>query len=362
MSGAASTGVRTVPYALLSRDLRFKVQAMVDVVDALTQLAVTLVLAFAGAGYWALALGNVAARVAGTVVAVAACPHPVRWPWPLSPIASAIRFGGEVVLSRVVWYAYSSADMAIIGRVLGAGPLGSYSLAASIASVPISKIYALYYKATSPVFSAAQHDPGALRRYLLQMLEAIALLACPLSLGVAVVAGPFVSVVLGPRWTPAVLPLQLLAVAAVTRWLDPIMAQILISTGRANDTTRVSAFAALLLPLGFLVGTRWGIAGVAAVWLVGHPVVVLMHQIVLVERVVGRFRREFLAALWPALSGVGAMVPAVLLALHIAQRQSAAAQLALGVAVGACTYVGVLLLLHRARLTAIMNMIRRSRS
>lgn len=353
------TGLRCVPYSLLSRDMRFKAVAMVDTVDALTQTIATLSLALSGAGYWALTGGIILGRVAGTVAAICAYPHPVRWPKPFEPIASAVRFGAQVVLSRIVWFLYSSADTVVLGRRLGSAALGDYALASGIAQVPISKIYALYQKATSSVFASAKDDLAALRPHVLVLLRAISLVSFPLSIGLALMAGPFVRVVLGYQWEAAVTSLRLLAGAAAFRSLDPMLAQLLIFVGKASLTTRVSTGAALILPVCFLIGTKWGLLGVGMVWLIVYPVVVLLHLLVLVRRVTGITFADVGSALWPATSAVGLMSIAVAGFLGLTRGQGDPIRLLAGVAIGAVAYVVVLLLFHRPAVMELVAIVRR---
>jgi hypothetical protein len=78
-------------------------------------------------------------------------------------------------------------------------------------------------------------------------------------------------------------------------------------------------------------------------------------MLVMVRRVVGITIRDFGVALWPATTGIAVMVPAVLMALEAAGPTSGEiVRLAAGVAVGAVSYVGMVLLLHRRRLLMML--------
>ena len=64
--GFVVSGVRTVPYSLLQKELRFKLLAIIEGMQGVVQAAVTLVLAFLGFGYWALVLGILSFSVTPT--------------------------------------------------------------------------------------------------------------------------------------------------------------------------------------------------------------------------------------------------------------------------------------------------------
>src|SRR4051794_24500466 len=63
-----------IPY----RRMQFARQRTLAAVDPVVALGVTIGLAVAGAGYWALVLGVLAGSVAGATVAVLSCPYPLR--------------------------------------------------------------------------------------------------------------------------------------------------------------------------------------------------------------------------------------------------------------------------------------------
>jgi O-antigen/teichoic acid export membrane protein len=345
-------GLRAIPYSLLARDMVFSKVAIIDVIEAITLIATTFALALGGAGYWALAGGPLVSRTVGVIIANAYRRHRIAWPFPVGEIRDALRFGGNIVLGRVFWYAYSNADFAIVGKRLGTTQLGIYSLGWSIASVPITKFYALYQKVTGPVFSASQNNPAALRRYFLGLTEAIAIVTFPVSIGLALVAQPFVIVAFGKQWLNAVAPLQALAVSSALRSFQPIVAQLLISTGHAREEKNTSIFAAIIMPPLFFIGAQWGLVGVALAWVVGTPIY-MASKIRYACRITEMRYRDYMASLLPATSGVVVMSAFVFAAMRLTDQLPALVQLMVAILVGAAAYGLAILLLHGRRVRAL---------
>lgn len=354
-----ASSVRTVPYALLTRELRFKRIAVIETAEGLCLTLFTFGLALAGMGYWALVLGSVGAKTLGSLFAHLARPHPTRLPVPFASIAGAVRFGADVVRARIAWYVYSNADFAIVGRLLGKASLGAYSFGWTLASIPVDRIYALYQRVTGAVIARVQHDQAEVARYLVRITEGIALVSFPASVGLALVAGDFVHVVLGEQWLPAIGPLRFLALASAMRSLDPLLAQLLISTGHAKENARTMTFAVLLMPLLFVAGTRWGPTGVAVAWLAGHPVLVMSQQLHHALRISGVRLTEYARALWPAFSSTALMTAAVLAVMVAARQWPAVVRLAAAVSAGALVYGAVVLTLHRERIRAFRALLGR---
>jgi len=163
----------------------------------------------------------------------------------------------------------------ISGRVLGQLALGAYTVAWNLANIPVEKITGVLNSVTPALFSAVQKDKAALRRYLLNLTEAISLITLPLSVGLGLVASDFVGVVLGQKWTAAVAPLRFLAFYVTVRSLTPLIPVVLNVVGESRFNMFSSIAMALVLPLGFYIGSHWGNAGIAAAWMIAYPIAAL---------------------------------------------------------------------------------------
>jgi PST family polysaccharide transporter len=187
-------------------------------------------------------------------------------------LSCSLRFSWHVLISRLSWYAYSNSDFVVSGRVLGQLALGAYSVAWNLANVPVEKITGVLNGVTPALFSAVQKEKAELRRYLLNLTEAIALLTLPLSIGLGLVTSDFVTVLLGQKWSIAVTPLRFLAFYVTVRSITPLLPIVLNVVGESRFNMWNSIGMAIVLPAGFLFGSRWGNAGIAAAWMIAYPV------------------------------------------------------------------------------------------
>jgi PST family polysaccharide transporter len=351
------TSLQMLPRALLSRDLAFRQLAWIDGAAALSLTAATLALAVMGFGYRAFVYGEVASAVITTVMALLWYRHRLALPWPFASIADSARFGWQVALSRIGWYVYNNADFAIIGRVIGKAALGFYTVGWTIATIPVDRVSSLVTRVLPSVLSTVQDDRQALRRYVLAITEGLALIALPVSVGLALVAEDFVVVVLGERWRPAITPLRLLAFYGGYRALATIFPPLLVAIGEAKRNLQFTLLATVVLPALFLIGTRWGVVGVAMAWIIGFPLVSIPLYSFVFRRI-GLRLTSYLRALWPALSGTLAMA-LVVIVVRILATGSLPVPLRFGaeVATGAVTYLLLIWLLHRPRIDAFRSLL-----
>ena len=209
--------------------------------------------------------------------------------------------------------------------------------------------------------AASQRDPAMLRRYVRVFTEGVAFVAFPIAFGLAVVAEDFVLTVFGDAWSATVGPLRLLALVAVLRSITPVMSQTLIAVGEARKNMEFAVTTAVVVPVLLVIGSRWGITGVAAAWLVGQPLVtgpvLLRHML----RATDMRLAEWLDALRPAGTAALAMVAVVLAAQSwVPEAWPRSARFAVEVAAGAAAYGIGISITYRHRFAALALAIRQA--
>jgi len=350
------SGLRLTPYALLQKDLRFKLLAVLESAQAVVFALTNVVFALLGFDYWTLVIGAVVSQLFAAVSTLVFRGHRFAWP-SREGLKGVLQFSNHILLGRLAWYLYSNADFAVAGRVLGKTALGAYSFGWQFASIPVQKITALVTRVTPAYFAAAQHDNAALRRLLLNVTEGLAFLTLPATVGIALVAPEFVPLALGPEWSGAVAPLEVLCLYASYRSLVTLLPQILNIKGDARWTMWLGIATALVLPASFYLGSYYGPVGIAAMWILVYP----LFTIPLYRRTFMRIEmraREYLAVLWSPVRGsvlMGAAVMGLRLILPVAW--PLALRLGLLIAAGAIAY-GLAVLPQIERLRKILRMIR----
>jgi PST family polysaccharide transporter len=343
------TAVRAVPSALLERELRFKTLATIEAVQAIAGALAILILALFGLGHWALVVGSLLGSVLWTALVLTRSRHAYAWPR-LRSLRDALAFSWHLLVSRLSWYAQANSDLLIVGRLFGKDAFGAYAMSFMIASTPTEKITAMVGRVVFPFFAAIQDNPVAVRRYLLSLTRGMALITFPLACGLALVADDFVFAVLGDKWQAAILPLRCLALLALIQSIAPMLPHVLNVMGDSRYAMRVSLVSGVVMPLSFLVGSRWGIAGVALGWVTVFPLTTLP----LYWRVFQKLELSTLAylkVLWPALSGSLLMLGVVALVRQMLPPDaSVMARLVLEVLTGGVAYSLVTVTAHREHL------------
>jgi PST family polysaccharide transporter len=257
-------GLATQYRADLTRHLRFGWLTAADVVAALGGFGAALVLALAGAGYWALVGQQVTQYVLMlSLVAVAGRWRPTR-PDRDEDMDGLLRFGWHMVGTQLIGYVANNADSVVIGARFGAGPLGLYNRAFQLLMTPLGQIRSPSTQVALPVLSAVQDDDERLAHYAGrgQLAMGYTLIA---GLGVVVGAAPhLVAVLLGEQWQEATPLLALFALAGALQTLGYVNYWVYLARGLTGALLRYSLVQASIKITCILVGSHWGVVGVAA--------------------------------------------------------------------------------------------------
>jgi O-antigen/teichoic acid export membrane protein len=355
--------LQIVPRVLLQRDLNFFWLGAVYLLQTAVISATVLALAMYGAGMWALVFNTIAGSAFATVILFLLRPFRPRWPRDLAGLRGPIISGWRMLVSRAAYYANSTADQAIAGRILGKDALGHYSFAMSIASLPIQEITSLVSRVVPGVFSAAQADRALLRRYFLLLTETLSYVAFPVSSGVALTAVHIVPVALGPQWDAVILPLQGLCLYMAMYSAQTLVSHVLLWTGHFRHLMWFSVMSLVVLSLAFVIGMRAaGLEGLAWSWSIAYPLSCL-PPMVIAWRILQLRWMQFFNALFPAAVACGVMSVVVLLVHRaLSPDTSHIAALAIESTVGAITYFIVMWFAFRPRLLLLIDFVRSARS
>ena len=159
------SGLGSQHEALLKRQLRFGSQAIAATAGTVAGLAAALLLAFMGAGYWALAAQQpVEAAVRTGMIWWYTGWRPGR-PRYGTGLWSMIWFAGDVTGYRAITHLGKHLDRVLISVAAGTGSVGLYSLADRWASMPGQMIYGRLGSVATSAFTRLRDEPQRLRAY-----------------------------------------------------------------------------------------------------------------------------------------------------------------------------------------------------
>jgi PST family polysaccharide transporter len=277
--GFAIGGLGVVPQALLERRLAFRPIAAAELLAGAVALVVAIVAALAGLGAIALAFQSaVQTTIAVVVLAVAAGWLPRAMPANVE-IRRGLRFGTPLAGFATLNYVVRNADNALIGAVLGPGPLGYYSVAYRLMLLPVQVVNSVGNRVLLPVL--AQHaDRASQRAAYLSALGVTAVVGLPIAAGLAGAADQVIWVLLGPDWGPSVPVLRLLSLVALAQVIGATVGPVFVATGRTDRLFAWGLLSSLIAVASFILGLPYGIVGVAAAYAIASLILIAPSLVV----------------------------------------------------------------------------------
>lgn len=354
-----ATPFSSFAYALLARRMDFHRQAQVNLLSSFLGALAAIIGAVAGLGVWTLVLAPAtlfATRAIGLMIAARA------WMWPSLDFRGAghlARYGGVVAGASLLSFAQSQADILVAGRWFDAHAVGVYTTALFLTQIFTNKVVPPINEVAFSAYARMRDDPEAVAAGFARSVRLLMLVAIPFFLGLAVTAEPVVAIALGPQWSGAAPLVVLLGLAMPFMTLQALFPPAVDALGKPGTTAGTTAIGAILLPIAFLIGARFGIEGVAAAWIVAHP---LLLAIVAARAlpVIGLSGAAFVRAVAPAFGAGVAMAGAVELTIWLTGPLPPVPLLALSVAVGGGVYAGSLWLFARHAVLDAWAILRRA--
>ncbi|KPL69521.1 capsule biosynthesis protein CapK [Erythrobacter sp. SG61-1L] len=345
-------------YAVLSREMDFRKQAQVNLVSGLLSAFAALGGALAGLGVWTLVLAPLtgfAARALGMAMAARIFIRPsfdFRGAWSLA------QYGGIVAVGQFFWFIQTQADIVIAGRAFDPHMLGIYTTSLFLTQMFVTKFVPPINEVAFSAYARVQDDAQAMALGFLKAVRVLMLIGMPFCLGLAASADPLVHVVLGEKWLETAPVIALLGFAMPFMTIQVLFGPATNAAGRPGIYTRTSILGAVLLPLAFLIGVRWGVTGIAWAWVAAYPVLVAIST-AWVLPVLRVSLGDFLRALTPPVLAGVAMFAGVKLLDSMLPAMPVLARLATLVAAGGAIYGLWLLAFARDRIAELLALARR---
>ncbi|MDX3908447.1 MAG: lipopolysaccharide biosynthesis protein [Sphingobium sp.] len=347
----------SLPEVAIGRSLDFKRPALINILTAIVTAIVSLTGALLGWGVWTLVFAPITGfwvKAIGNMIAM----RFFVWPsFDFRGTGGMIAFGSSILGSQLLIMIQSQSDILIGGRVLSPHELGLYSEALFLTQIFVSRFIPPLNDVAFPAYARMQSDKDLLNRSFCRAVRLILLVACPLYLGMAVVAEPLIEILFGCNWAGMAPLVSILAASMPCYALQVLFSPALNALGLPRKTASISAMGALIMPTSFLIGVKYGVTGLALAWAFGVPLLTLA-TIRIAGTAMGLRFGDLLRAILPSLLSALPMTLVVFTVAAALPPMSALFRLAILVAVGFATYVTILMIFSRATVIELTLLIR----
>ena len=256
-------GVSNQHLALLRRTMQFGKIARIQVLGTLAGIAVAIVMAICGYGYWALVLRPIANAVCVVFGAWLACRWRPGFPVIDSEVRSMVRFGLHVVGFSVTYAVAKAVDRIGLGLFYRPDQVGYYQNAITLYENSIFSALAQLHNVGSAALSKLQSNPAALRQKYKAALSALAFFVMPMAAILSVTGEDVTVILLGEKWRVAGSLLSIIALRGIFQVIEGSQGWLHLSVGRADRWRNWGIVTAVVQVVSVLGGLPFGAKGVA---------------------------------------------------------------------------------------------------
>jgi O-antigen/teichoic acid export membrane protein len=297
------------PFWIYYRRMDFVRQRTLQAIEPLIGFAVTIALAIAGAGYWALVIGVAVGAWAGAITAIVTCPYRLAWRYDRGALRIYASFSGPMIIATACSVVLANATLLATNAHLGLAGAGAVTLAGTITAFT-TRVDGLIGSTLYPAICAIQDRVDLLRESFVKANRLALMWAMPFGVALALFAPDLVRFAIGERWQPAVTLLQITGlVAAINHigfnWDDYFKARGETAPLAVNGVISTVVMLGVGLPLLFTHGLGGLAIGLAA----GAGANLLVRAWYLSRLFDGfRFIRHALRAVLPTVPAVAAVL------------------------------------------------------
>lgn len=226
--------LNSVQIAKVSRELDFKQIFKSNVIAIIMSGIIGIVLAYYGAGLWALVIQNIVNVCLATVIMLFTVPIKFRLHINFSRIKILFAFGWKLLASNLLENIYADLRTMVVGKKFSSGVLGFYNRGKQFPQFIINATNDTAKSVMLPIMARQQNNGDGIKGITRKSVIVSSYIVFPIMFGLAGVATPLVSLLLTDKWLPCVAFLQIHCFAFSINPISSCNLQAINAIGRSD--------------------------------------------------------------------------------------------------------------------------------
>lgn len=248
-----------IPRTLLTKKIDFKAQTRIGLISSIVAGIVGITMAFKGFGVWSLVAQTLGNYTISTILLWIIHKWRPSFEFSKNSFNNLFAFGSKLLLSNLLNTFFQQIYTIVIAKYFSAADLGYYNRANNTKDLPSKTITNVVQQVSYPLLASIHDDKEKLKAVYQKLIISTMLLVFILMLNLAAVAEPLVITLIGSKWLPSVVFLQLLCFSAMFYPLQAINLNMLNVQGRSDLFLKLEVIKKILIIPVVFIGIFWGI-------------------------------------------------------------------------------------------------------
>ena len=350
-----------VPQALVMRNMNFKAAALIYMFANFIVTILTLAFAYLNFRYWSLVLSTWISEIFILIAFTRMVRFLPSRPSNVATMMPLFKYGANIVSATLIGYLNWQWATIYSGSFLGKTITGHFQMAHTLAGLPMTKIGELFNKIAFPSFSRIKEDTQRTKSVFLVMHRYLFMITLPMFIGLAVVVDLLIPILLGEKWIPIIVPVQILCVLNVFRISAQIIPSILEGIGNTRANVHYQALLVPIMGISMLIGVQWGLNGMLIAWALSYPIAYI-HLLRVLFKNLNIHASEFWQSILPTIVSATVMVGCIVFFTYLIKivELNSFILLAFKVLVGVVSFYGCYFVLNKQHLIDMLRLVRRA--
>jgi PST family polysaccharide transporter len=257
-------GLQSIGPIVLRRQLQFDRIFVMNAAEALSFSVVAVAGALMLHSASALVIAVLSSATVKVAMSYLVSPIRVGLAFDRARFGEMFAFGKWTNAHFLVDMILETGDNAIVARIAGPTILAFYRIGYQLATETSSALQWVVTTVAFPAVSSIQFDQAHVRRSAAGLVGFASASLVPATIALVFLGPTGIALLLGERWMPAAVPLQILSVAALLRGLVETARPVLLGVGKSRTDFGLKVFQAVcMVGLAVPAGVFFGMSGVA---------------------------------------------------------------------------------------------------
>lgn len=228
------TAINSVQQAYISKNMMFRKFFISTLWGTVSSAVVGITMAYNGYGVWALVTQYLVSTTVSTISLMIVIKKKPQLIFSIQSLKSLLTFGSRILGTGLLITGYMELRSLIIGKLYSSADLAYYDRGKQFPNLIVTNINTSIGAVLFPQMSQVQDNLTIIKQTTRKSIRFGSYIMCPMMLGLAAMAEPFVKTILTDKWLPCVPLLQLFCVIYLFQPIHTANMQAIKAIGRSD--------------------------------------------------------------------------------------------------------------------------------
>lgn len=256
------SSIATVQHAYVQKQMMFKKFFFSTLGGTVISGVLGIMLAYAGAGVWALVVQYLINTIIDIMVLFITVPWHPKFLFSLKRAKCLMNFGWKLVLANLINAVYNELRSLIIGRSYSSAALAYYNKGNQIPALAITNIDTAIGTVVFPAMSETE-GKERLKAIGRRAMKTTSYIILPIMIGLIIVSRPLILLLLTEKWENSIIFMQILCLYWMTQPIQTTNWQIIKAVGRSDLCLKLEFLKKSIGIIMILVSMQFGVTAIA---------------------------------------------------------------------------------------------------